>query len=55
MEQLRKKLNKNDNVNAVEIKSNKFFNLDELLDKYYKRPESGLVNQTHIFTMYQEN
>ena len=54
MDQLHRNLNENDDVNAVEIKSNKFFNLDELLDKYYKRPESGSVNRTHIFTMYQE-
>ena len=39
-------------MNAIEIKSDIFFNLDTLLDKYYKRPESGSVNCTCVFTIY---
>ena len=52
MEQLNTNLNENDGVKAIEIKGDSFFNLDSLLDKYYKRPESGSVNRTHISTVY---
>ena len=54
MDQLNKNLSKNNGVNEVGIKSDKFFNLHKLLDKCYKRPESGLVYCTLIFTMYKD-
>ena len=54
MEQLNKNLNQNDGVTAIEIKSNKFFDFDKLLDNFYKRPEAGTVTRTHIFSMNQD-
>ena len=29
-----------------------FYDFDTILDKYYKRPESGTVNRTHVFRMF---
>ena len=54
MSQLHNNLNHNDGVDAVEIKSDKFFDFDKILDRFYKRPESGSVNRTHIFSMYED-
>ena len=50
-QQLNKNLNQNDDVEAKEILSHNFFYLDEMLDKFYKRPAAGSVNWTHIFRM----
>ena len=51
MGHLHTNLNKNDGVKAILITGEQFFDLDKILDIYYKRPESGSVNTTHIFTM----
>ena len=51
MGHLHTNLNKNDGVEAILITGEQFFDLDKILDIYYKRPESGSVNTTHIFTM----
>ena len=48
-QQLNKNLNQNDNVEAKEILPDIFFDLDEMLNFFYKRPEAGSVNQIHIF------
>ena len=49
-----KNLNENDDVKAIQIKCDSVFDFDAHLDKYYKRPESGSVNCTHVFTMYND-
>ena len=49
--QLNDKLNQNDGVEALEITSNLFYDFDNVLDIFYKQPESGSVTRTHIFEM----
>lgn len=48
-EQLNINLNQNDGVEAIEINSEFFNEIDEMLDCFYKRLESGSINRTHIF------
>ena len=51
MQQLNNNLNQNDGVEAVLINADHFFNFDAMLDKFYKRPEGGSVNRSHLFRM----
>ena len=43
MDQLHDNLNQNYGVDAIEIKGDQFFDIDNILDKFYKRPEAGSV------------
>ena len=47
-------LDSNDNVQAVRVSYQQFFDFDVFLDMIYKRPAAGTVNMTHIFTMYND-
>ena len=40
-------------VEAIKCGTEKFYDFDSLLDKFYKRPAPGTVNRTHIFSMYK--
>ena len=51
MDQLHDNLNRNYGVDAIEIKGDQFFDIDNILDKFYKRPEAGSITQTHVFSM----
>ena len=54
MKQLYNNLNQNDGVEAKELKHEDFFNINLIVDRYYKKPESGSVTRTHIFLMSSE-
>ena len=54
MNQLHNNLNKNYGISAIEIKGNNFFDIDNILDKFYKRPEAGSVTQTNIFSINRD-
>ena len=47
-------LNQNDRVEDVEITSELFYDFDNVLDLFYKQPESGSVTCTYIFQINAE-
>lgn len=51
--QLHDNFNHNVGVEAIKCGTEKFYDFDSLLDKFYKRPAPGTVNRTHIFSMYK--
>ena len=55
LNQLHNVLNEADDVEASLVNTNQFKNYDELLDKYYKRLQTGSVNINHIFECKREN
>ena len=52
--QLHDNFNHNVGVEAIRCDENTFYDLDSLLDKFYKRPASGTVAKTHLFHMFHD-
>ena len=52
--QLHDNFNHNVGVQAICCNGNNFYDLDSILDIYYKGLEAGTVNRTHIFRMYHD-
>ena len=53
-QQLHDNFNHNVGVQAIRCNENHFYDLDSILDIYYKGIEAGTVNRTHIFRMYHD-
>ena len=53
-QQLDNVLNSNDNVQAIRVTHDQFFDFDAFFDTIYKRPAAGTVNRSHIFTMFHD-